>query len=92
MKLDSGRAILPSFCGLFSTIVMLIVITLYAYQKYDVLRHRKDVNVLSTVNKLFFPDDESFTFDNGLNIAVAFSAYDSEQEWVLDRRYGELYF
>ena len=56
------------------------------------LRYRKDVDVLSTINRLAFADDEVFSYKNGLNIAVAFTAYDSEKEWILDRKYGELYF
>ena len=28
----------------------------------------------------------------GMNIAVGFSGYDSEREWVLDKSYGELVF
>ena len=56
------------------------------------LKNRKDVNVLSTINRLFFDDDDVFSFENGLNVAVGLTAYDSEQEWILDRKYGELYF
>ena len=56
------------------------------------LQHRKDVNVLSTINRLFYANDDVFSYKNGLNVAVALTAYDSEQEWILDRKYGELYF
>ena len=92
MKLDSGRTNLPSYAGLLSTIITMIVIAMYAYQKADVLQHRKDVNVLSTINRLFFDDDDVFSYENGLNVAVGLTAYDNEQEWILDRKYGELYF
>ena len=92
MKLDGGRATLPSCCGLLSTLLTVVIISLYAFQKYDVLVNRKDVNVLSTVNRLFFNDTELFSYENGFNIAVAITAYDSEEEWILDRKYGELYF
>lgn len=33
-----------------------------------------------------------FSFDNGLNLAVAFTAYDNEEEPILDESYGQLVF
>ena len=33
-----------------------------------------------------------FDYDQGFNIAVAFSAYDSETEPILDPSIGDLYF
>ena len=65
---------------------------LYLFQKADVLVNNKDVDILSTVNRLFFDADEKFSFKDGLNIAVAFSAYDNEEEWSLDKKYGNLVF
>lgn len=58
--------------------------------KVDTLRLRNDANIMSTVNDYFFEDDEKFTFDNGLNIAIGFTAYDDDREVVLDPTYGEL--
>ena len=64
----------------------------YFNLKSDVLLNRKDVNVLSTVNRRFFDAKEKFSYRDGLNIAVAFSAYDNEEEWSLDKKYGNLVF
>ena len=58
----------------------------------DVFLARKDVDILSAVNDLLFTDDDIFSYKNGLNIAVAFTAYDSEESWILDETYGELVF
>ena len=33
-----------------------------------------------------------FDYEQGFNVAVAFSAYDSEREPILDPSIGELYF
>ena len=68
------------------------MIAVYAWLKLDVLINQKDTNILSTTNQLAYADDEIFSYDNGLNIAVAFTAYDNEEEWILDERYGELFF
>ena len=78
MKLEGRHATLPSYCGFLGTIITVLVVSLYAYLKYDVLKYRKDVNILSTVNKLYFDDKERFDFKNGLNFAVAVTAYDNE--------------
>ena len=47
---------------------------------------------MSTTNQYAYADDEIFSYENGLNIAVAFTAYNNEEEWELDERYGELFF
>ena len=58
----------------------------------DVLIQKKDVKVLSTTNQDIFKEDHQFTFEDGFNIAVAFTAYDNDSNWILNRKYGELYF
>ena len=58
----------------------------------EILINRRDVNVLSTISDLFYDDDYVFGYKNGLNIAVAFTSYDTETEWILDETYGTLQF
>jgi len=60
------------------TLILLALIGVYAWLKIDVLINQRDVNILSTTNQLSYADDDIFSFDNGLNIAVAFTAYDNE--------------
>ena len=48
--------------------------------------------MLSTTKDMFWTDDDKFTYDNGFNVGVAFTAYDSETEWILDKKYGEIFF
>ena len=69
-----------------------MMMAVFFYLKLDVLINKKDVNILSTVNRLFYTDEDEFTFQNGFNIAVAFTAYDNEEEWILDPKYGTLRF
>ena len=68
------------------------MILAYAYQKIDILFNRKDVDVLSTIDDFHFDDSFSFKYDNGFNIAIGFTAYDNEQEFILDPSYGVLEF
>lgn len=92
MKLDRGEDSIKSLMGSFCSIILTIIILTYAIQKLDVFLGKKDVDILSTVNDLHFTDDDVFSYENGLNIAVAFTAYDSEEKWILDPTYGELIF
>ena len=57
MKLDEGRSQLASCTGVSFTIFTIALMTVYFYLKADVLINKKDVNILSTVNRLFFRDD-----------------------------------
>lgn len=93
MKLDNdGDDTLKSLMGALCSIILTIVVLLYTYQKLDVFLAKKDVDILSTINDLHWTDDDIFSYENGLNIAVAFTAYDSEEKWILDETYGELIF
>lgn len=90
MKLESDSDSIKTVVGSLCSIVLLMVTIFYAYLKFDVLMEKKDVNVLSTVKDLYFDDTDQFHYSNGLNIAVAFTAYDSVQEPILDPTFGEL--
>lgn len=92
MKIDGGEVGIKSWMGSLCSIILATVMLAYMYQKMDVLIARKDVDVLSTINDQFYSDDFIFSYENGLNIAVAFTAYDQEQEWILDPTYGSLIF
>ncbi len=93
MKLDNdGNKDLKSIMGAICSIMLTILVCIYAYQKMDVFLKKKDVDILSTTNGLFYSDEDTFSYKNGLNVAVAFTAYDSEESWILDETYGELIF
>ena len=91
LKMDDGVGAVKSFMGCFITFVWVCIIIVYAIQKIDVLVYKKGVNVLATVKDLHFEDTQEFDYyKNSFNLAVAFTAYDNNQEWSLDPRYGEL--
>ena len=70
----------------------MLVISMYTYQKAEVLMLRKDVDVLQTVKESYYSTDYVFSYENGFNIAVAFTAYDSNPEPILDPTYGEIVY
>ena len=76
--------------GSICSIILLLITVFYAYLKFDVLRNKKDVNVLSTIKDSYFTDDDHFSYEQGLNIAVAFTKYDSEREPILIPQIGEI--
>ena len=52
---------------------------------------KKDMYVLSTINESHFSPDYTFSYENGFNVAVAFTQY-GDKDTVLDPTYGELIF
>jgi len=57
-----------------------------------VLLKKKDVDVLQTTKDMFWTDDDQFLYENGFNVGVAFTAYDSNPNWILEPKYGEIFF
>ena len=53
---------------------------------------KKSVDILTTLNEDAFTSDDVFEYKNGFNVAVAFTEYDSETRWILDKSYGSLVF
>ena len=81
-----------SVFGSILSILLFITMSCYVYLKADVLIAKKDVDVLSTVNDLFFTYEDVISYENGFNFAVAFTAYDNDEEPILDPSYGEIVF
>ena len=92
MKLDAGVEALPSKAGFIFSLILLIVVTGYAVQKTDILINRKDIDIMSVIKKDYYSEDEQFQHSQGLEFAVALTAYDGERESILDPSIGELIF
>lgn len=52
--------------------------------------NKKDINILATSKELHFNERDIFDYQKGLNVAVAFTAFDNSETWSLDPSYGEL--
>ena len=93
MRLDSGNTDLRSYVGSLMSLLVTFLVIIFAYLKAVILMHKKDVDILSTSLDNYFTPNDIFDYDNDqLNVAVAFTAYDSETEPILDPSYGELVF
>ena len=92
MTIDGNITEAKSFLGSILSLMILAVTLSYAYQKMDVLIQKKDVDVLSATKELVYSDQDKFTYQNGLNVAVAFTEFNNNREWELDPSYGTLVF
>ena len=92
MKIDDTQDTIRTFMGLFCSIILIAIVSSFAYQKTDIWLKMKDVDILSSTHKHHFDSDYVFSSEMGLNFAVAFTKYDSETEDVLHASYGSLVF
>lgn len=92
MKIDDTNTEIKSSMGAFCSIILILVVSSFMYQKVDIWLQREDVDVWSATQSHHFPTDYQFTHEMGLNIAFAFSGYDNIEEDILDPSYGSLVF
>ena len=64
----------------------------YISQKLDILMNYRDTDIMEVELDTFFDHTKKFSSKNDLNFAVAFTAYDSVTEPILDPTIGELAF
>ena len=90
MKLDRGMMGLPTVMGLILTVLLIVVFIGFAVIKFETLINRRDVEILSTVNQSVYDPDYIFKGSDGLNFAIGITAYDQEEESIIDPSIGEL--
>ena len=92
MKLDhEGNDIKKSVMGSLLSLILVATILTYLYQKVEVMMGRKGVDLQSAFMEKYFTEFDSFGYDQGMNFAVAFTAYNNEREPILDPEYGYIY-
>ena len=92
MKLDREIATLKTSVGSLVSILVFIIVMMYAYIKCDVWIEKKDVDIMATKLADYLPYDYKFDYDQGLNLAIAFTSFDNNPDPILDKSYGELIF
>ena len=93
MKLEKGNSGLNTSFGSILTILVYCTVLLYTYMKVDVLIMKKDVDIMSTTMINSIPNDFVVSHDSiDLNLAIAFTKFDSEPNPILDKSYGRLVF
>ena len=92
MKIDKDYMSLPTWMGTLCSIFTFVIISGYAFQKTDILLNRLDTNLIGATIDNNFDSDFVFDYSRGFNFAVALTAFNSNQEHILDPSYGELRF
>ena len=92
MQIEKDKSELKTLMGSLFTFLIYVVSAVYSLQKVDVWMAKKDVDIMSSTQAAYFDDSYIFGYEDGLNFAVAFTAYDSETEPILDESYGKIVF
>ena len=92
MELGKGKKSVDSYLGSFCTLCIIAVVLSYSFQKADIFLNKKDIDMLETMHDMAFDADYVFDFKNGFALAVAFTAYDSNPNPILDPTYGEIVY
>ena len=65
---------------------------MYAFQKTNIMIGKTDDYVMTSTQDSFFDLDYKFGFEQGFNVAVAFTAFDDEKENILRPDIGRLVY
>ena len=90
MRLDGGDQDVRSGMGTCCSIFLIIATIFQISQKLETFVDKSDVKITLSTQELHFTDDDKFSYQDGFNIAAALTAYDNNEEWVLDPKYGDL--
>ena len=73
------------------SLIFFASILFYLYLKLEVMMGRKGVDLQSAFKENYFTEFDEFGNRQGLNFAVAFTAYNNVREPILDPEYGYIY-
>ena len=92
MRLDKDSQQLSSWIGSGCSIILLLVLLTYTFQKLDVLINKKDVDLLTVAAVNALNDDAIFDATNGFGVAVALTSYSATEPVFHDPTIGEVIF
>ena len=92
MHLDKGLVQLQSWGGTACSVILFILIGLYAIQKMDILLNGRDVDLKKVTTTNALTSKDKFDYINGFNFAVGLVSYDGNREPEEDPTVGELVF
>ena len=73
------------------TVLLNILMLMFAYTKFHTIYFRNDVDIMSAVSEFAISDDVKFTTEEGFFVAAALTEYDSNTEIIeVPEKYGEL--
>lgn len=92
MNIGKDFVVLNSWGGAACSFFLFFLIGAYTLQKLDVLLNKRDVDLITTTISNANTYEDFFDSSMGLNIAVAFTSYDNDQDPIDDPTIGEVVF
>ena len=93
MHIDDGKRTLPSKMGSLCSILLTVLLIMYAGYKISILEGKKSIDIVQAVQENHFDDTHIFTNQQGLNIAIAvFSYFNPDYQQPIDPSYGKIIF
>ena len=92
MRVDGDSIELNSWGGAICSLLLMVILSAYFYQKLDILINKDDQQILETHIFRALTDDDSVSYDNGFNIAVAMTYDDNDPEPFNDPTFGQIIF
>lgn len=71
MRLDQGKDVLQSKIGALCSVLLLVAMISYAGYKIYILEGRNSIDIIQAVKENHFDDNNIFSGNQGLNLAVA---------------------
>ena len=90
--MEDGTSEQNSYVGTLFTFLLFLIVSGYAILKFNTLITLKDVDIIYAETDSFYTFNDTYTYENGFNFAVAFTKYDNVMEPILEPEYGELVF
>ena len=90
LRIDQDKEKLESYGGAICSIILTIIVVLFAWTKVLTLQEKQDVDIMSAMVEGELSFEEKFSEKDGFFIAVALTTYDSDEEITEQKEYGEL--
>ena len=92
MSINGHTKHVKTWIGICCTIILYTTITTTIFILALKMMDRKEVSIETTIKDSFYSSTDVFSYDKGLSVAVALTAFNSEANQILDPTYGELVF
>ena len=92
MHLDKGARELRSWFGSLCSILLILILGAYTYQKFDVLIYMKDVDLITMTELNALGIEDTFDSTSGFMATAAFASYIDADKPGIDSTIGELVF
>ena len=70
MRIEEGKDVLPTKMGALCSILLIVILIMYAGYKISILEGKKSIDIVQAVQENYFDETHVFSHEQGLNIAV----------------------